>query len=344
MFQFFKATNIRRSFLLIVSVIAFGTIGYIVLEDYNLIDAFYMTVITVGTVGFGEVHPLTNVGRLFTSFLILATIGTFAYAFTIIGQSFATGEARRFLAAKYIRRKIDKMKNHVIICGLGRTGRAACFELLSSNSSIVVVDRHGHAKAPKSENIVVIEGEATDDKVLIEACIMSAQAVICTLPSDADNVFVILTAKSLRPDIHVVSRASLENSYDKMLRAGADAVIRPEEIGGNLMANVVLKPDISAFWRRLSFSNVGPEDYYKEIPCSIFPEEAFDKPIVDLHIRRTTGVNIIGYKTAEGEILINPLLTRDLERNGKLFVLGTQAQIELFYEIYSPKGKRSVKS
>lgn len=339
MFKFFKATKIHRPLLLIASIISIGTWGYVYIEDYNLADAFYMTIITVGTVGYGEIHPLSDVGRLFTSGLILSTLGIFAYALTIISQSLVEGDARRYFANQYLHRRIKKMKNHVIICGLGRTGRAACHELLSSNAKIVVVDRHGNAKAPKSDNIVVVEGDATDEKSLLEAGILQARAIICTLPSDADNVFVILTAKSLKPEIHTVSRASQENSYDKMLRAGADAVIRPEEIGGNLMANVVLKPDISAFWRLLSFTDGTPENYYKEIPCSIFPDSAFNKPIIELHVRRATGVNIIGYKTANGEILINPPLTRNLEREGKLFVLGTQAEMDLFYEIFVKKIK-----
>jgi len=337
MISFLKATKILAPLLLVMSIITLGTFGYFFIEDYPFIDAFYMTVITVGTVGYGEIHPLSMVGRLFTSGLILLTLGIFAYSLTVISQSLVDGDARRYFENKYLRRRIEKMKNHVIICGLGRTGRAACHELLSSNSRIAIVDRHGNAKAPKSENIVVIEGDATDEKTLIEAGIIHANALICTLPSDADNVFVILTAKGLKPNLHVVSRASQENSYGKMLRAGADAVIRPEEIGGNLMANVVLKPDISAFWRLLSFSNDAAEKYYKEIPCSIFTEEALSKQIIDLHIRRATGVNIIGYKTANGDILINPELTRQLEYNGKLFVLGTQSEMNMFYELFAKK-------
>jgi len=337
MISFLKATKILAPLLLVLSIITVGTFGYFFIEDYPFVDAFYMTVITVGTVGFGEIHPLSMVGRLFTSGLILLTLGIFAYSLTVISQSLVDGDARRYFENKYLRRRIEKMKNHVIICGLGRTGRAACHELLSSNSRIVIVDRHGNAKAPKSENIVVIEGDATDEKTLIEAGIMHANALICTLPSDADNVFVILTAKGLKPNLHVVSRASQENSYGKMLRAGADAVIRPEEIGGNLMANVVLKPDISAFWRLLSFTNDAAEKYYKEIPCSIFTEEALSKQIIDLHIRRATGVNIIGYKTANGDILINPELTRQLEYDGKLFVLGTQSEMNMFYDLFAKK-------
>jgi voltage-gated potassium channel len=336
MINFFRVTKIHRPILLILGVISFGTVGYVYLESYRLLDAFYMTIITVGTVGFTEVQPLSDIGRLFTSVLILTTLGVFAYSITLISHSFVEGDARRYFLNQYLRRRISKMKNHVIICGLGRTGRAACHELLSSNTKIVVVDRRGGEKAPKSEHLVVVSGDATDEKSLIEAGITHAKAIICTLPSDADNVFVILTAKGLNPNIHTVSRASQENSYDKMLKAGADAVIRPEEIGGNMMANVVLKPDISAFWRLLSFNDGAPENY-KEIPCAIFPESAFGQPIHDLHIRRATGVSIIGYKTADGEILINPLLDRPLEKEGKLFVLGTEVQFSKFYEVFASR-------
>jgi voltage-gated potassium channel len=336
MLKFFRATQMHRPILLIAAVITIGTLGYIYLEDYDLVDAFYMTVITVGTVGFGEIHPLSDLGRLFTSALILSSLGIFAYAISIISQSLVEGDARRYFTNKYINRKINKMKDHVIICGLGRTGRAACHELLLSGSKIVVVDHLGNAKAPKSDNLVVVEGDATDEKTLIDAGIMQAKSIICTLPSDANNVFVILTAKGLNPKIHTVSRASQENSYDKMLRAGADAVIRPEEIGGNLMANTVLKPDISIFLRLLSFSSTASEKY-KEIHCSMFHDEAIGQPIIDLHIRRHTGVTIIGYKTATGDILINPSLDIKLERNGKLFVLGNQDQFDRFHQHFSNK-------
>lgn len=336
MLNFFRVTKIHHPILLIASIIAIGTAGYVYLENYRLLDALYMTIITIGTVGFGEVHPLSEVGRLFTAVLILTTLGIFAYSITLISHSFVEGEARRYFAEKYIRRKIKKMKEHVIICGLGRTGKAACHELLAADSKIVIVDRKGGDKAPRSENLVVVAGDATDEKTLLDAGIEHARAIICTLPSDADNVFVILTAKGLNPKIHVVCRASQENSYGKMLRAGADSVIRPEEIGGNMMAHMVLKPDVTEFWRMLSFKDGAPENY-KEVLCSIFPDETIGKPIHDLHVRRITGVSIIGYKTAEGEILINPLLDRELERDGKLFMLGTNSQFEKFYEVFTKK-------
>lgn len=336
MLNFFKVTKIHRPVLLIAGIIAIGTIGYIYIEDYNLLDALYMTVITIGTVGFGEVHPLSDIGRIFTSILILTTLGIFAYSITLISHSFVEGEARRYFTVQYLRRKIKKMKDHVIICGLGRTGRAACHELLDADVNIVIVDRRGGEKAPKSESVVVVAGDATDEKTLIEAGIRYAKAIICTLPSDADNVFVILTAKGLNPKINIVSRASQENSYSKMYRAGASSVIRPEEIGGNMMANMVLKPDVTEFWRLLSFKDGAPENY-REMPCSDFPEEFIGKPIHDLHVRRETGVSIIGYKTADGEILINPLLNRDLERSGKLFLLGTKSQFDIFDEFFLKK-------
>ena len=336
MFNFFKVTKIYRPIFLIVGIISVGTIGFVYIENYRVLDAIYMTIITIGTVGFSEVHPLSDVGRIFTSILILTTLGIFAYSITLISHSFVDGEARRYFLHKYLRRKIRKMKNHVIICGLGRTGRSACYQLMSTDSDIVVVDRKGERKSPKLEDLVVVAGDATDEKSLVEAGIMNAKAIICTLPSDADNVFVILTAKGLNPAIRVISRASQESAYDKMLKAGADAVIRPEEIGGNLMANLVVKPDISAFWRLLSY-NDSASGNYREILGSIFSKETWGKPIHDLHIRRATGVSIIGYKTAAGEILINPTLDIPLEPHGKLFVLGTKEQFDAFYKVFAKK-------
>lgn len=337
MFNFFRVTKIHQPIFLIAAIIAVGTVGYVYLESYNMIDAVFMTIITIGTVGYSEVHPLSDVGRVFTSVLILSTLGIFAYSITLISHSFVEGDARRYFLRKYLRRKIKKMKNHVIICGLGRTGRSACYELMASKANIVIIDRKGDHKRSDLEDLVMVAGDATDEKSLIEAGIMHAKAIICTLPSDADNVFVILSAKSLNPNIRVISRASQESAYDKMIKAGADAVIRPEEIGGNLMANLVVKPDISAFWRLISNNSGGASECYREVSCSIFSKESFGRPIQELHVRKLTGVSIIGYKTASGDILVNPSLDIILEPKGKMFVLATADQFDAFFRVFSKK-------
>ena len=219
---------------LLVIIILVGVFGFRIIEDYSFGEAFYMTIITVSTVGFNEVRPLTSEGRVFTAFLIIFSFGTFAYAVTSITFYVLGGEFNKYFKDLRINKKVDKISNHTIICGYGRNGKQAVSELNSHHQPYVLVEQNSVVleEIRDTHEIPFVEGDATLDKTLERAGISRARALITTLPKDADNMFVVLTAREMNPNLLIITRASEENSDKKLRRAGADNVIMPDKIGG----------------------------------------------------------------------------------------------------------------
>ncbi|MBN8572010.1 MAG: potassium channel family protein, partial [Ignavibacteria bacterium] len=219
------------------------------IEKYSLVDAFYMTTITITTTGFGEVYPLTSGGKIFTSILCITSIGAALYGITTLTSFLVDGEILKLLKNYNMNKQINGLKNHVIVCGFGRNGKQVCEELVKENRSFIIIEcneeRLEYIKEFK--NYLFIDGDATNDDILIKANIKDAKALITTLPTDPDNVYVVLTAREMNPTITIVSRASDESSESKLKRAGANNVIMPERIGGTHMATLVTKPDIMEF-------------------------------------------------------------------------------------------------
>lgn len=323
-------------FAFIIMIFAIGIVGFMVIEKFRLVDAVYMTVITVATVGFGEVHPLSQSGKIFTSILIVFSFGTFAYAISTITSYVADGNFRRHFGIYKTHTTIRKMKDHVIICGYGRNGKQAAIELMKHKHPFVIVDTDPNIYKNFSEKdafqILLIEGNATDDDVLLRAGISSARALITTLPKDADNLYVVLSAKAINPKITIVSRASEDSSVKKLRIAGADNIIMPDKIGGAQMATLILKPDVVEFLDYILVQDNFHSNLV-EITCNDLPEVFRNKTIRELNIRGKTGANIIGYKTPDGEHVINPAPDTKLIENSKLFVLGVPEEIAKLKEI-----------
>jgi voltage-gated potassium channel len=317
---------------LILAVMIVGIVGFIVIEDYSLLDAFFMTVITIATVGYREVKELDAAGKIFTSLLIIFSIGTFAYAISVITRYVIEGEFQTYFRHYKVNKEIQKLKNHVIVCGYGRNGKQACEQLRSGNELYVAIESNPDTiEGMRAEgNILFIEGDATRDEVLVEAGLENAKALISALPSDASNVFVVLTARDKNPSLKIISRASDDASEHKLKRAGANNVIMPDKIGGTHMAALVTKPDVLEFIDHITGRiNIRLE----EINYSSLPESMRNKSIRELEIRNKTGANIIGFKTADGEYVINPPPETIMMQDAKLFVLGTSEQVMRFKEI-----------
>jgi len=227
--------------VLIAIILLIGTTGYMLIGHFNWIDALYMTVITVSTVGFREVGDLSANGKIFTIFLIISSFATYAYAITTISTHFFEGQLSYFLSG-YRTKSIKKMKNHVIICGFGRNGRQVASELDSLKQGFVVIDKELDSSYDiyKKYGVFII-GDATNDEILHEANLNSAKALITTLPIDADNLYIALTARTLNPTLNIISRASDINSEKKLKRAGVNSVVMPEKVGGTHMANLVAR-------------------------------------------------------------------------------------------------------
>ena len=320
--------HLRFSLALIAAVIFAGVSGYIILENYNLIDAVYMTVITIATVGFQEVHPLTMSGKIFTIFLIISSFGIFAYAITSISTYLIELQFNYFIRGSQRLKEIRKMRKHVIICGYGRLGKQVAAEFKNYKMPFLIIEKDKNIMNNcEDPSMLFIEGDATEDEILIKAGIKDARVIVTTMPIDADNLYVVLSAKALNPEITLISRASSDSSDLKLRKAGAHHVVLPEKVGGTHMATLVAKPDVLEFYNHLSVQ--GDEGVnLMEIVCSDLPDQLINKTIHDLSIRRLTGANIVGFKTPEGEFIVNPPPDTLMVKNAKLFVLGTSEQIQ----------------
>lgn len=317
---------------MLLGIMILGVTGYMFIEGDSFLNALYMTVITISTVGFGEIHKLSDAGKIFTMFLIISSFTTYAYALTTISTHFFEGQLNFFLKG-YGTKTIKKMQNHVVICGYGRNGQQVAKELRVYGHPFVIIDQKKDAMPePRGNANAFIEGDATHDDVLLRANIRTAKALITTLPIDADNLYVVLTARALNPNLEIISRATDETTETKLRMAGVDNVVMPERVGGAHMANLVTRPDIIEFLDHVSVHGKDPTTL-EEIVCDELPENAMAKTIHEIGIRRITGANIIGYKAPDGFYILNPSPDTKVIQGAKLFVLGTPEQIQRMKDI-----------
>jgi voltage-gated potassium channel len=299
--------------------------GYVFLEDYSVMDALYMTVITISTVGYAEVKPLDVPGRIFTTFLIIANITTFTYFLAQLSSYFLDGEFIKQYKFHKMKDAINELHNHVIICGFGRNGREAAAILKMSNKDFVVIEKGG-GDTTRSDAKYYFHADATRDDVLIEAGIHRASSLIAALPDDADNLFVVLTARDLNPSLQIISRASRDTSVKKLKSAGASNVIMPDKIGGAHMASLVLNPDVNEFIDLLS-TQTGEDFSIEEINVG--------KSITlsDLDAWKKCGATVLGVKKVNAEYIMNPLQDYLLANGEKVIAMGKATQLSGLREL-----------
>lgn len=324
-----SSLTIKIGVVLLFSLIIAGTVGYRLIEGWEWIDCLYMTIITMATVGFKEVGPLSLAGKIFTMGLIITSLGILAYVTTSLARFIFDGELANYIKTYRVDKRIAKLKNHVIIVGFGRNGEQAAIELAENGVDFVVVDKRDNVIGRVRENpdLLYIRGDATHEEVLEQARIHDARAIIVTTPQDADNVFVVLTARSMNPGLTVISRASEMESLMKLKRAGATNVIMPERIGGQRMAKLVHQPDVVEFLEYILLQKT-QDVILEELPCRKMSQQWVGKSIADMRIRENTGANIIGIKTGGARYVFNPDPQMILSRNDQLFVLGNRKQID----------------
>lgn len=297
------------------------------IEEDTFLDALYLTVITISTVGFGLPHELTGGGKIFTIFLIIFSFGNYAYAISIITSYLIELQINNVMGVRYSKRR-NNMKDHVIICGFGRNGQTVANELRVRKQPFVVIDQnHELIMNYSGDPVKFIEGDATEDEVLEKAGVQSAKSIISSMPVDADNLFVVLTARSLNPKITIVSRASNASAERKLHVAGVDHVVMPEGVGGAHMAKLVTRADVLEFLDHLSITGKS-ETIIEAIDYSELPVEFHNKTIMEMAVRQVVGANIVGFKTPEGEFIINPSPDTKIVPQSKIFILGTPKQIE----------------
>ena len=319
---------------LVISSITIGTIGYMWLSGYNFVDALYMTVITVTTVGFGELQPFSPEEKIFTIFLILTSITIFGYAVSAFSEYLVSGKLFEQLKHRRVEKQIGYLKGHTIVCGYGRNGQQAILKLGNYNKEFVVVEKKKEMiETLDAQDILNIEGDATLDETLQKAGIEKASFLITALPSDADNLFVVLTASQLNKDCIIISRAGNESSYKKLKFAGANNVIMPDKLGGDHMASLVATPDVIEFVDRLTIEGETTANL-EEIAVNDLPEKYINKTILDLDLRKQTGCTVIGFRNPDKEYLINPEANIKLVANSQLIVLGRPEQIMKLREIF----------
>ena len=328
----------RLSFglLLLIASLVIGQVGYIMIEDYSAIDAFYMTVITLSTVGFTEVRELSDNGRIFTSFYIIINLGIFAYAIGTITSYFVEGEFAELYRRFTIGRKVDRLKNHIIVCGMGRNGSRTCEELEKSQRPFVVVELKSDSveQYADTENFQYVIGDATTDEVLISAGIKRAEAIITTLPRDADNVFITLTARELNPDVKIIARASEESAEKKLFRAGANQVVMPDAIGGVHMARLITQPSVIEFLNILSGTGTNSLKL-EDIMFDELKEPYRNKTLRELNIRQHTGATVIGFRHQSERFTFNPPGDLIFEAGDTMIIVGAERNIEAFRDYYT---------
>ncbi len=332
MFKLFRS-KIYTALALLILVFLMGIIGYRVLADYSWVDAAYMTIITVTTVGFGEVNPADDATKLFTIFLIISSVFIFAYSISVITEYILSRSSLQNIKFRKMKKHIDKLNNHVIICGYGRNGQQAAAKLKAYRRPFVVIESDEDVIEKCIDDVLFINGNANDDDALLSAGIEKANCLITTLPDDADNLFAVLSARQLNKDLIIISRASQDASQKKLKLAGANKTIMPDKIGGDHMASIVVLPDLIEFMDQLSIEGENTINL-EEVSIDDLPENYKYKSLIDLDLRKKTGCTVIGYKEPSGVYVVNPEGETQLLPNSKIMVLGKPEQIKTLNELF----------
>ncbi len=317
----------RFGILLLIMLI--GIIGFIEIEHYTFLDALYMTVITLATIGYREVQPLSDAGKIFNIFFIISSFAVFAYIISSLTRDIVSGEMAKYFKNRKLMNAIEKLSDHIIICGFGRHGQQAAEILLSNKFDFVAIDTaevHMKNWLAENKNLVYIHGDATDDDMLIRAGIKKAKALLLTLPEDADNVFTVLSARAMNPGIIIISRAQLKSSVVKLKTAGADHVILPELIGGAYMAALISKPDVIEFINNL-WGDQAESINIESLAYEKLPPPVKGKSIAEIVDWYNTGVNCLGIKNEAGRFIINPPQETIIGPGMKVMLFGSLQQI-----------------
>jgi voltage-gated potassium channel len=315
----------RNRLLLILGALALvltgGTLGFIVIERYPPFDAFYMTLITISTVGYEEVHPLSHAGKIFNSFLIFFGVTIMLLAVGGMTQAIIELELNQYFGKRRTKKMIDALQDHYIVCGYGRIGRGAATELQRAGVPFLIVDQNeDRVEWAMKSGMLAVLADATDDETLREAGVLRAKGLIATLQSDADNLFVILSAKALKPSLLVSARIASEQSEKKMRLAGADYVFAPYDMTGNRMAQVMLKPHVFQF---IDFTtkSMGLDVGIEQVRV---PEksEYVSRTLIETNIRKDLGVIVLAIRKSGGQMIFNPPAEAEIAAGDHLIVMG----------------------
>lgn len=326
------STKLRTALLILFIVLVAGTFGFHFIEQWSFIDSFYTTITTMATVGYGDYTPRTDIGKIFTVLIIITGVGTMLYSFSLITEIIIEGRLRRILGRGKLQKMIDRMNNHYIICGCGRIGFLICRELATEKVPFVVVDSSPEViQKVQDEGFIYCKGDATQDKTLVEAGIKRARGIVCVLPTDAENLYVILTAKELNNGIYILSRSEEEESEHRLVRAGADRVMSPYALGGVRMAMAILRPAMLDFIE-ITTRRQSLELRMEELSvCDGSP--IINQSLEESGIRQRYGLIIVAVKKDSGKMIFNPLANYIIAKGDRLIAMGEDENVKRFAEV-----------
>jgi voltage-gated potassium channel len=321
-----------RGIGLLAVVLLLGTLGYMVIEDWPLLDALYMTVITITTVGYGEIRNVDEAGRIFTIILIFMGMGSVAYTAGVMAQAMVEGQLQLALGRRRLGQKIKGLKDHYIICGYGRIGRVIIHELKSHGVPLVVVDSNPNLKGGMEHEVIpFIVDDATSEDVLLEAGVERAKGLVAVVLSDADNLFITMTARLLNQNLFILSRADEEATQRKLLRAGANRVVMPYLIGGQKMAQTIIRPAVTDFLE-ITVHDKGIELKMEELVVRETSRLNGVK-LIDSKIRQEMNVIIVAIRKRSGQMIFNPSSQAKIEAGDILIALGHTTELEQLVKI-----------
>ena len=317
---------------LIFTVLGFGTLGYHFLEEWDWLDSLFMAAITVTTVGYGEVRQLDSTGRIFTIILLFTSVGAFAYAISSLTSLIVEADLGHFIARRRMDKRIAALKGHVILCGFGRTGQAVHAALVREKQPFVVIEHDkSNLQLLEELSLLYVEGDATHDEYLERAGIHRAKGLVAALGNDAENVYLVLSAKQLNPDLTIVSWATTGEAERKVLRAGADHTLSPYSLGGTRIAHLLLHPHTVEF---LDHAMSGSDAIRMgEIHVNA-DSKAVGTSLVTLGVRRSLGVIVIGIRRGDGTMEFNPSADRKFLADDILIGIGSPEQLDKLRKMF----------
>jgi len=332
--------RLRDTLLAVVLTFLTGVVGYEWIEGWGPLDSAYMTVITLATIGYGETHPLSDAGRVFTIFLIFSGLSTFSYGAFTLTSLIAEGSLERYLRRQRMDKTIAKLRDHFIVCGAGHIALHTIGELLRTGKRVVVIDKEAASlerfqtpesvaasfgKEAAAGQAYHIQGDAAADKTLTEANIRQASGIFCVLPEDKDNLFVVLSARGLNPGVRIVAKCAEDQSAEKFTRAGADVVVSPNRIGGLRLASEMLRPTVVSF---LDVMVRDPQGYRFEDVLVAEGSPCLGKSIRESPLGTTAGIRVVALATRDKEYCYNPAEETELRAGQRWVVLGRSAEVE----------------